>query len=60
MTMVQAGSFSKYVAGVERISAEEVRKTGAAMLRSPPTIAAIGAAGRVPGQAKVAEALRGV
>lgn len=48
------------IARVEAISVEEVRKTGAAMLRSPPTIAAIGAVGRVPGQAKVAEALRGV
>jgi predicted Zn-dependent peptidase len=48
------------VTRVEAISVEEVRKTGAAMLRSPPTIAAIGAAGRVPGHAKVAEALRGV
>ncbi len=48
------------IARVEAISDEEVRKTGAAMLRSSPTIAVIGAAGRVPGQAKVAEALRGV
>ena len=48
------------IARVEAISVDEVRKTGAAMLRSPPTIAAIGAVGRVPGQAKVAEALRGV
>ena len=48
------------VARVEAVSVEEVRKTAAAMLRSPPTIAAIGAVGRVPGQAKVAEALRGV
>ena len=48
------------IARVEAISVEEVRKTGAAMLRSPPTIAAIGAVGKVPGQAKVAEALRGV
>jgi predicted Zn-dependent peptidase len=48
------------VSRVEAISVEEVRKTGAAMLRSPPTIATIGCVGRVPGQAKVAEALRGV
>jgi predicted Zn-dependent peptidase len=48
------------VARVEAISVEDVRKTGAAVLRSPPTIAAIGAVGRVPGQAKSAEALRGV
>jgi len=48
------------IARVDAISVEEVRKTAAAMLRSPPTIAAIGAVGKVPGQAKVAEALRGV
>jgi len=48
------------LARVDAISVEEVRKTAAAMLRSPPTIAAIGAVGKVPGQAKVAEALRGV
>ena len=48
------------VARVEAISVDEVRKTGAAMLRSAPTVAAIGAVGGIPGQAKVAEALRGV
>jgi predicted Zn-dependent peptidase len=48
------------VARVEAVSVEDVRKTAAAMLRSSPTIAAIGAVGRVPGQTKIAEALRGV
>ena len=48
------------IARVEAISVDEVRKTGAGMLRSPPTIAAIGAVGKVPGQVKVAEAVRGV
>ncbi len=48
------------IARVDAISVEDVRKTGAAMLRSPPTIATVGAVARLPGQAKVAEALRGV
>jgi predicted Zn-dependent peptidase len=48
------------VARVEAVSVEHVRKTGAAMLRSTPTIAAIGAVGKIPGQARVARALRGV
>ena len=30
------------------------------MLRSPPAVAAIGAVGKVPGQAKIARALKGV
>ena len=45
---------------IDQVSVEEVRKTGAAMLRSPPTIATIGSVGKVPGQAKIAEALKGV
>ena len=45
---------------IEAVSVEDVRKTGAAMLRSPPTVATIGAVRKVPGEAKVAEALRGV
>jgi predicted Zn-dependent peptidase len=54
-------SLDEMIARVEAISAEDVRKTGAAMLRSAPTIATIGGAvARVPGRAKVAEALRGV
>jgi hypothetical protein len=48
------------MARIDRVSVEEVRKTGAAMLRSAPTIATIGAVGKVPGQAKIAEALKGV
>jgi predicted Zn-dependent peptidase len=48
------------VARVEAVSVGEVRKAGASMLRSPPTISAIGAVGKLPGQVKVAEALRGV
>ena len=48
------------LARVDAITVEEVRKTGAAMLRSPPAVAAIGAVGKVPGQAKIAGALKGV
>lgn len=48
------------VARVEAVSVDDVRQTGAAMLRSTPTLAAIGAVGKVPGQARIAEALRGV
>jgi len=48
------------IARVDAISVEEVRKTAAAMLRSPPAVATIGAVGKVPGQAKVAAALKGV
>ncbi|RBP18072.1 putative Zn-dependent peptidase [Roseiarcus fermentans] len=53
-------SLDEMIARVEAVTAEEVRKTGAAMLRSPPTVATIGAVARVPGRVKVAEALRGV
>jgi predicted Zn-dependent peptidase len=53
-------SIDEMMRRVDAISVEQVRKTGAAMLRSPPTVATIGAVGKVPGQAKVAEALRGV
>jgi predicted Zn-dependent peptidase len=53
-------SVEEMIARVEAISVEKVRETGAAMLRSPPTVATIGAVGKVPGQAKIAEALRGV
>ena len=53
-------SLDEMLKRVEAISVEDVRKSGAAMLRSPPTVAAIGAAGKVPGPNKVVEALRGV
>ena len=53
-------SLEEMMARIEAITVEEVRKTGAAMLRSAPTVAAIGAVGKVPGQAKIARALRGV
>ena len=47
-------SFDEMLARVDAITVEEVRKTGAAMLRSPPAVAVIGAVGKVPGQAKIA------
>jgi predicted Zn-dependent peptidase len=53
-------SSEEMVDRVDAVSVEEVRKTGAAMLRSRPTVAMIGAVGKVPGEAKIAEALRGV
>ncbi len=53
-------SLDEMIARVDAISAADVRKTGAAMLKSPPTVATIGAVAKVPGRAQVAEALRGV
>ncbi len=53
-------SLDEMIARVDAVSADAVRKTGAAMLRSAPTVAAIGAVAKVPGRAQVAEALRGV
>jgi predicted Zn-dependent peptidase len=53
-------SMEEIMARIDAVSVEDVRKTGAAMLRSRPTVASIGAVGKVPGEAKVAEALRGV
>jgi predicted Zn-dependent peptidase len=53
-------SFDEMLARVDAITAEDVRKTGAAMLRSSPAVAVIGAVGKAPGQAKIARALKGV
>jgi predicted Zn-dependent peptidase len=53
-------SFDEMLARVDAITVEDVRKTGAAMLKSSPTVAVIGAAGKAPGQAKIARALKGV
>ncbi len=53
-------SFDEMLARVDAITVEQVRKTGAAMLRSRPALAVIGAVGKVPGQAKIASALKGV
>ena len=53
-------SIEEMTARVDSITTEHVRKIGAVMLRSAPTVATIGAVGKVPGRAKIAEALRGV
>jgi predicted Zn-dependent peptidase len=53
-------SVDEMIVRVEAVTAEDVRRAGAAMLRSAPTVAAIGAAGKVPGQGRVADALKGV
>ena len=53
-------SFDEMLARVDAVTVEEVRKTGAAMLRSPPAVAAVGAVGKVPGRAKIARALKGL
>ena len=53
-------SFDEMLARVDAVTVEDVRKTGAAMLRSPPAVAVIGAVGKVPGQAKIARALKGL
>ena len=53
-------SFDEILARVDAVTVEGVRKTGAAMLRSAPAVAMIGAVGKAPGQAKIAAALKGV
>jgi len=53
-------SVDEMTARVDAISVQDVRSVGSAMLRTRPTVATIGAAGKVPGQAKIAEALKGV
>ena len=53
-------SFDEMLARVDAVTVEDVRKTGAAMLRSPPAVAAVGAVGKVPGRAKIARALKGL
>ncbi len=45
---------------IEAIRVEDVRRAGAAMLKTPPTVAAIGRLGKVIGAEKVARRLRGV
>jgi hypothetical protein len=45
---------------VDAVAVEDVRKTASVMLRSTPTVAAIGAIGKAPGQADIAARLRGV
>ena len=44
-------------ARIDAINVEDVRRAGAAMLRSPPTVAAIGRVGKVLGAEKIARRL---
>jgi len=53
-------SVSEMVARIERLDVADVRAAGAAMLRSAPTVAAIGRTGKVIGEARVARRLAGV
>jgi predicted Zn-dependent peptidase len=53
-------SAAEMVARIERLDVGEVRAAGAAMLRSAPTVAAIGRTGKVVDQARVARRLAGV
>jgi predicted Zn-dependent peptidase len=45
---------------IDRLDVREVRETGAAMLRSTPTVAAIGRLGKVMDQARVAQRVAGL
>ncbi|MGO9754990.1 MAG: M16 family metallopeptidase [Roseiarcus sp.] len=47
------------IARIERLNVRDVREAGAAMLRSTPTIAAVGRTGKVMDQARVARRLAG-
>ena len=47
------------LARIAAISVDDVRQAGAAMLRSPPTVAAIGGVGKALDAAAVAERLKG-
>ena len=48
------------IARIEKLDVGDVRKAGAAMLRSAPTVAAIGRTGKIIGQARIAQRLGGV
>jgi predicted Zn-dependent peptidase len=53
-------SIDEILTRLDGITVEDVRKTGAIMLKSRPTVVAIGATGKVPDQAEIAGALKGV
>jgi len=55
----RALTLEEMTARIEAINVEDVRRVGASMLRSPPTLAAIGRVGRVFGAEKIARRLRG-
>jgi predicted Zn-dependent peptidase len=52
-------TLEEMTARIDAIQVEDVRRAGAAMLRSPPTVAAIGRVGKVLGAEKVARRLSG-
>jgi predicted Zn-dependent peptidase len=52
-------SLDDMLARIAAISVDDVRQAGAAMLRSPPTVAVIGGVGRALDAAAVAERLKG-
>ena len=52
-------SLDAMLARIAAISVDDVRQAGAAMLRSPPTVAAIGGVGKALDAAAVAERLKG-
>jgi len=53
-------TLDEMTARVERLTVDDVRAAGSNMLKSTPTVAAIGAANKVPSQIRVCETLRGV
>jgi predicted Zn-dependent peptidase len=55
----RALTLEEMTARIDAINVADVRRAGAAMLRSPPTVAAIGRVGRVIGAEKVARRLGG-
>jgi predicted Zn-dependent peptidase len=55
----RALTLEEMTARIEAINGEDVRRVGASMLRSPPTLAAIGRVGRVFGAEKIARRLHG-
>jgi predicted Zn-dependent peptidase len=52
-------TLEEMTARIDAINVEDVRRAGAAMLKSPPTIAAIGRVGKVLGAEKIARRLGG-
>jgi predicted Zn-dependent peptidase len=52
-------SLDAMLARIAAISVDDVRQAGAAMLRSPPTVAVMGGVGKALDAAAVAERLKG-
>jgi predicted Zn-dependent peptidase len=53
-------STQEMIARIERLNVSDVREAGAAMLRSTPTVAAVGRTGKVIDQTRVARRLTGI